>query len=34
VISWSEQRPEQIAALQQLGLDAICSDAPELLKLP
>jgi len=34
VISWSEQRPEWLVALSRLGLDGICSDAPELLKLP
>jgi glycerophosphoryl diester phosphodiesterase len=31
VICWSEERPEQIATLSRLGLDGICSDAPELL---
>jgi glycerophosphoryl diester phosphodiesterase len=31
IICWHEERPEQIAALRQLGVDGICSDAPELL---
>ncbi|MGC9396323.1 MAG: glycerophosphodiester phosphodiesterase [Anaerolineae bacterium] len=31
IVCWHEERPEQIAALRQLGVDAICSDAPELL---
>ena len=34
IITWSENHPERITALKQLGLDAICSDAPELLKQP
>jgi glycerophosphoryl diester phosphodiesterase len=34
VISWSEDRPDQLATLRQLGLDALCSDAPELLLAP
>lgn len=34
IISWSEERPEQIAVLRQLGLDALCSNAPELLLRP
>ncbi len=32
IICWHEERPEEIAALRQLGVDAICSDAPELLR--
>ncbi len=32
VILWHEERPEEIAALRKLGVDGICSDAPELLK--
>ena len=31
IICWHEERPEQISALRQLGVDGICSDAPELL---
>lgn len=31
IISWHEERPGEIAALKRLGIDAICSDAPELL---
>ncbi len=31
VISWHEERPAEIAALKQLGVDAICSDRPDLL---
>ncbi|MEJ5311365.1 MAG: glycerophosphodiester phosphodiesterase [Anaerolineae bacterium] len=31
IICWHEERPEEITALRQLGVDAICSDAPELL---
>jgi len=31
IICWSEQRPDEIAALRRLGMDGICSDAPELL---
>ncbi len=37
IICWHEERPEEIAALQKLGVDGICSDAPERLlreKLP
>jgi len=33
IICWHEERPFEIAALQQLGVDGICSDAPELLKV-
>ena len=32
VIVWHEERPEEIAALRRLGVDGICSDAPELLR--
>ncbi len=31
IICWHEERPEEITALRQLGVDGICSDAPELL---
>ena len=31
VISWHEERPAEIAALKRLGVDAICSDRPDLL---
>jgi glycerophosphoryl diester phosphodiesterase len=31
VICWHEERPTEIAALYQLGVDGICSDQPELL---
>jgi glycerophosphoryl diester phosphodiesterase len=31
IVVWHEERPDEIAALCQLGVDGICSDAPELL---
>jgi glycerophosphoryl diester phosphodiesterase len=31
IVCWHEERPEEIVALQSLGVDAICSDKPELL---
>ena len=31
IVCWHEERPEEIAALKALGVDAICSDMPELL---
>jgi glycerophosphoryl diester phosphodiesterase len=31
IVIWHEERPDEIAALRQIGVDAICSDAPELL---
>lgn len=31
-ISWHEERPAEIAALRRLGVEAICSNAPELLR--
>ncbi len=31
IICWHEERPEDIAALRQIGVDGICSDKPELL---
>jgi glycerophosphoryl diester phosphodiesterase len=31
VVCWHEERPDEIAALSQLGVDAICSDAPDVL---
>ena len=34
IVSWHEERPAEIAALRRLGLDAICSNAPELLSEP
>jgi glycerophosphoryl diester phosphodiesterase len=33
LICWHEERPAEIAALRQLGVDGICSDAPDLLLL-
>lgn len=32
VIAWHEERPAEIAALLELGVDGICSDRPELLQ--
>ncbi len=31
IITWHEERPSEIAALRRLGVDGICSNAPELL---
>jgi glycerophosphoryl diester phosphodiesterase len=31
VVCWHEERPSEIAALNALGVDGICSDQPELL---
>lgn len=31
LVIWHEERPEVIAGLRQLGVDAVCSDRPELL---
>ena len=31
VITWHEERPDEIAELKRLGVDGICSDRPELL---
>ena len=31
IVCWHEERPDEIAALWNLGVDAICSDMPELL---
>ena len=31
IVCWHEERPAEIAALKALGVDAICSDMPELL---
>jgi glycerophosphoryl diester phosphodiesterase len=31
ILCWHEERPEEIAGLRQVGVDGICSDAPELL---
>ena len=31
IVCWHEERPAEIAALMALGVDAICSDMPELL---
>ena len=32
IVCWHEERPAEIAALKALGVDAICSDKPDLLK--
>jgi glycerophosphoryl diester phosphodiesterase len=32
IISWHEERPDEIAALLALGVDGICSDRPELVR--
>jgi glycerophosphoryl diester phosphodiesterase len=32
IICWHEERPDEIAALRRVGVDGICSDAPELLR--
>ena len=34
IVCWHEERPEVITALRQLGVDAICSDLPELFAEP
>lgn len=31
IVCWHEERPAEIAALMKLGVDAICSDKPDLL---
>ena len=31
IVCWHEERPAEVAALKALGVDAICSDRPELL---
>jgi glycerophosphoryl diester phosphodiesterase len=31
IVLWHEERPSEIAQLRRLGVDGICSDAPELL---
>lgn len=31
IVCWHEERPEEIAALNRIGVDGICSDQPELL---
>ena len=31
IIAWHEERPSEIAALSALGVDGICSNAPDLL---
>jgi glycerophosphoryl diester phosphodiesterase len=31
IILWHEERPEEIAALRQIGVDGVCSNAPDLL---
>lgn len=31
VVCWHEERPDMLAALRDLGVDGICTDAPELL---
>ena len=30
IICWHEERPDEIAVLRRVGVDGICSDAPEL----
>ena len=32
IVCWHEERPEEIVALRELGVDGICSDRPELLQ--
>ena len=32
IVCWHEERPAEIAALKALGVDAICSDKPDLLR--
>lgn len=32
IITWHEERPDEIAALKALGVNGICSDQPDLLK--
>ncbi len=32
IICWHEERVDEIAALRRVGVDGICSDAPELLR--
>lgn len=32
IITWHEEQPAEIAALRRLGVDGICSNAPELLR--
>jgi glycerophosphoryl diester phosphodiesterase len=34
IVCWHEERPAEIAGLWNLGVDAICSDMPELLVRP
>lgn len=31
IVLWHEERPEEIAALRRIGVDGICSNAPDLL---
>ena len=31
IVCWHEERPSEIAALSALGVDAICSDTPDIL---
>ncbi len=31
IVLWHEERPEEIAALRRVGVDGICSNAPDLL---
>ena len=31
VVCWHEERPDEITALSKLGVDAICSDTPDVL---
>jgi len=32
IITWHEERPSEIAALRRIGVDGICSNAPDLLR--
>ena len=32
IVCWHEERPQEISALRDLGVDAICSDTPEVLR--
>ncbi len=34
IVSWHEERPDELAALERLGVDAICTNAPDLLRRP
>jgi glycerophosphoryl diester phosphodiesterase len=32
IVSWHEERPDELAALARLGVDAICTNAPDLMR--